>query len=271
MVVGAGPAGPHADSPPGRDPAGACEVPRCPRTTRTAPATTRTASTRASRSSRVASARARSTRSSSRSPTCRGASSASASRREAFLNGVIAHGAHFCTYLLGTDMEMNTPDGFTLMNWETGYGDWIAEPVWDSLRVPALARADRARPRRRHRRRDRQGDPDQPADAAQAPGRARRGAGDRGQGGLGARVLRPARLVGEPRGPRLAGPQAVRLLQRGLPPAPGHQGRAAPPPAAQPDDRGADPGRVQQGRGGPRPARGQHPLRPRPRVGRPDA
>ena len=22
------------------------------------------------------------------------------------------------------------------MNWETGYGDWIAEPVWDTLRVP---------------------------------------------------------------------------------------------------------------------------------------
>ncbi len=54
---------------------------------------------------------------------------------QAFLNGVIDHGAHFCTYLLGTDMEMNTPDGFRLMNWETGYGDWIASPVWDTLRV----------------------------------------------------------------------------------------------------------------------------------------
>jgi glutamine synthetase len=54
---------------------------------------------------------------------------------EAFLKGVIDHGAHFCTYLLGTDMEMNTPDGFRLMNWETGYGDWIASPVWDSLRI----------------------------------------------------------------------------------------------------------------------------------------
>ena len=21
------------------------------------------------------------------------------------------------------------------MNWETGYGDWIADPVWDTLRV----------------------------------------------------------------------------------------------------------------------------------------
>jgi len=54
---------------------------------------------------------------------------------QAFLNGAIDHGAHFCTYLLGTDMEMNTPDGFVLMNWETGYGDWIADPVWDTLRV----------------------------------------------------------------------------------------------------------------------------------------
>ncbi|HET7725963.1 MAG TPA: glutamine synthetase family protein [Candidatus Limnocylindrales bacterium] len=54
---------------------------------------------------------------------------------DAFLAGVIDHGAHFCTYLLGTDMEMNTPEGFTLMNWETGYGDWIASPVWDTLRV----------------------------------------------------------------------------------------------------------------------------------------
>jgi glutamine synthetase len=54
---------------------------------------------------------------------------------QAFLDGVIDHGAHFCTYLLGTDMEMNTPEGFALMNWETGYGDWIANPVWDTLRV----------------------------------------------------------------------------------------------------------------------------------------
>jgi glutamine synthetase len=54
---------------------------------------------------------------------------------QAFLEGVIDHGAHFCTYLLGTDMEMNTPEGFALMNWETGYGDWIADPVWDTLRV----------------------------------------------------------------------------------------------------------------------------------------
>ncbi|MDQ2942725.1 MAG: glutamine synthetase, partial [Candidatus Dormibacteraeota bacterium] len=54
---------------------------------------------------------------------------------QAFLNGAIDHGAHFCTYLLGTDMEMNTPDGYALMNWETGYGDWIADPLWETLRI----------------------------------------------------------------------------------------------------------------------------------------
>jgi glutamine synthetase len=54
---------------------------------------------------------------------------------EAFLDGVIDHGAHFCTYLLGTDMEMATPSGFQLMNWDTGYGDWVAAPVWDTVRV----------------------------------------------------------------------------------------------------------------------------------------
>ena len=90
---------------------------------------------------------------------------------QAFLDGVISHGAHFCTYLLGTDMEMNTPEGFKLMNWETGYGDWIAEPIWDQLRVlpwlpgTAMVLADAI---------DEEtglGDPDRAADDPQAPGR----------------------------------------------------------------------------------------------------
>ncbi len=54
---------------------------------------------------------------------------------EAFLRGVVDHGIHFCTYLLGTDMEMNTPDGFRLMNWQTGYGDWIGREVWETTRI----------------------------------------------------------------------------------------------------------------------------------------
>lgn len=52
----------------------------------------------------------------------------------AFLDGLIDHGAHVCTYLLGTDMEMSTPDGFALMNWDTGYGDYVIVPDWQTLR-----------------------------------------------------------------------------------------------------------------------------------------
>jgi glutamine synthetase len=32
-------------------------------------------------------------------------------------------------------MEMNTPDGFKLMNWETGYGDWIGRQDWSTTRI----------------------------------------------------------------------------------------------------------------------------------------
>ena len=45
------------------------------------------------------------------------------------------HGTHLCTYLLGTDMEMNTPDGYALMNWGSGYGDYLNRPDWNTLRV----------------------------------------------------------------------------------------------------------------------------------------
>ena len=191
---------------------------------------------------------------------------------QAFLNGVIDHGAHFCTYLLGTDMEMNTPDGFKLMNWETGYGDWIAAPVWDTLRVlpwlektahrPVATRSTRRPAARSRSRRGR---------SSSARSRGPPSSGFSGQGRLRVRVLRPARHRGRTWPSKgYVGAERVRLLQRGLPPAPGDQGRAAPPPAPQPDDRGRHPDRVQQGRGGARPARGQHPLRRRPRVGRPE-
>ncbi len=49
------------------------------------------------------------------------------------------HGTHFCTYLLGTDMEMRTPPGFARTTWESGYGDWLADPDWSTLRrIPWL-------------------------------------------------------------------------------------------------------------------------------------
>ena len=52
-----------------------------------------------------------------------------------FVDHCLDHGTHLCTYLLGTDMEMNTPDGYALMNWETGYGDYLNRPDWVTLRV----------------------------------------------------------------------------------------------------------------------------------------
>ncbi|MGH2532018.1 MAG: glutamine synthetase family protein [Thermomicrobiales bacterium] len=52
-----------------------------------------------------------------------------------FVAHCLDHGTHFCTYLLGTDMELNTPDGFPLMNWSSGYGDYQARPDWQTLRV----------------------------------------------------------------------------------------------------------------------------------------
>ncbi len=49
------------------------------------------------------------------------------------------HGAHFCTYLLGTDFELETLQGFESMNWETGYGDFQSRPDWSTARrIPWL-------------------------------------------------------------------------------------------------------------------------------------
>jgi glutamine synthetase len=52
-----------------------------------------------------------------------------------FLEHCLDHGTHFCTYLLGTDMDLSTPEGFRDMNWESGYGDYLAKPDWSTLRV----------------------------------------------------------------------------------------------------------------------------------------
>ncbi|BCU83327.1 glutamine synthetase [Polycladomyces abyssicola] len=48
---------------------------------------------------------------------------------------VMDKGTHFCDYLLGTDMEMTTPEGFSAVGWEKGYGDWTAKPDWETLRL----------------------------------------------------------------------------------------------------------------------------------------
>ncbi|UWQ08667.1 glutamine synthetase family protein [Aliiroseovarius crassostreae] len=46
---------------------------------------------------------------------------------------------HCCNYLLATDLEMATPDGYASTSWERGYGDYVMKPDLSTLRpVPWL-------------------------------------------------------------------------------------------------------------------------------------
>ena len=46
---------------------------------------------------------------------------------------------HCCNYLLATDLEMSTPDGYASTSWQSGYGDYIMKPDLSTLRcVPWL-------------------------------------------------------------------------------------------------------------------------------------
>ncbi|AXS39059.1 glutamine synthetase family protein [Breoghania sp. L-A4] len=42
---------------------------------------------------------------------------------------------HSCNYLLATDMEMNTVEGYKATSWEAGYGDYTMKPDLDTLRL----------------------------------------------------------------------------------------------------------------------------------------
>ncbi len=47
--------------------------------------------------------------------------------------------SHCCDYLLATDLEMATPDGYASTSWESGYGDYVMKPDLATLRpVPWL-------------------------------------------------------------------------------------------------------------------------------------
>nr|WP_298249581.1 glutamine synthetase family protein [uncultured Halomonas sp.] len=41
---------------------------------------------------------------------------------------------HCCNYLLATDLEMETPDGYASTSWQDGYGDYIMRPDLTTLR-----------------------------------------------------------------------------------------------------------------------------------------
>ncbi|MEH6737412.1 MAG: glutamine synthetase family protein [Sulfitobacter sp.] len=46
---------------------------------------------------------------------------------------------HCCNYLLATDLEMATPEGYASTSWETGYGDYVMKPDLATIRpVPWL-------------------------------------------------------------------------------------------------------------------------------------
>ncbi|WP_210413880.1 glutamine synthetase family protein [Protaetiibacter larvae] len=52
-----------------------------------------------------------------------------------FLDEVAEHGAEACNYLIAVDVEMNTVDGYRLSSWQTGYGDMVLRPDFDTLRL----------------------------------------------------------------------------------------------------------------------------------------
>jgi glutamine synthetase len=51
-----------------------------------------------------------------------------------FVDDVIAHGAEGCNYLLAVDVDMNTVAGYAMSSWESGYGDFVLKPDFDTLR-----------------------------------------------------------------------------------------------------------------------------------------
>lgn len=53
---------------------------------------------------------------------------------EAFIESGFAE-THCCNYLLATDLEMATPDGFASTSWAGGYGDYIMRPDMSTLRL----------------------------------------------------------------------------------------------------------------------------------------
>ena len=52
-----------------------------------------------------------------------------------FIDNVAEHGTHGCNYLFTVDMEMEPQTGFTLANWEKGFGDFEMRPDFASLRM----------------------------------------------------------------------------------------------------------------------------------------
>ncbi len=56
-------------------------------------------------------------------------------RGEVFLDSVLHHGTHGCSYLLTVNIEMDPLDGFKVASWDKGFGDFALRPDLDTLRA----------------------------------------------------------------------------------------------------------------------------------------
>lgn len=52
-----------------------------------------------------------------------------------FLRTAVDHGTHGCNYLMAVDINMEPQDGFDLVSWDQGFGDFAMEPDMATLRV----------------------------------------------------------------------------------------------------------------------------------------
>jgi len=55
-------------------------------------------------------------------------------RADFFLDSVLRHGTHSCSYLMTVNVEMEPQDGFRLANWDAGFGDFAMRPDLATLR-----------------------------------------------------------------------------------------------------------------------------------------
>ena len=56
-------------------------------------------------------------------------------RADFFLESVLRHGTHSCSYLLTVNLDMDPLDGFAVANWDAGFGDFALRPDLATLRV----------------------------------------------------------------------------------------------------------------------------------------
>jgi glutamine synthetase len=52
-----------------------------------------------------------------------------------FVEDVVEHDAEGCNHLLAVDVDMNTVSGYAMSSWESGYGDFVLKPDFDTLRT----------------------------------------------------------------------------------------------------------------------------------------